>query len=72
MGISKVLRLTATRTIILIQNLHLFVRFRLYSTEDIAAMKLSAIDDNGTRLKDFIGITCFSMKLLLKTQFSHA
>ncbi len=29
---------------------------RLYSLKDIAAMKLSAIADNGTRLKDFIDV----------------
>jgi predicted nucleotidyltransferase component of viral defense system len=33
---------------------------RLYSVEDIAAMKLSAIVDNGTRLKDFVDIACLS------------
>lgn len=36
---------------------------RLYSIEDIAAMKLSAITDNGTRLKDFIDISFLSTKL---------
>ena len=35
--------------------------------EDIAAMKLSAIADNGTRLKDFIDIACLSVKLPLQT-----
>lgn len=35
---------------------------RLYSMEDIAAMKLSAITDNGTRLKDFIDVACLSTK----------
>lgn len=40
---------------------------RLYSMEDIAAMKLSAIADNGTRLKDFIDIACLSTKLSLET-----
>ena len=29
---------------------------RLYALEDIVAMKLSAITDNGSRLKDFIDI----------------
>lgn len=36
---------------------------RLYSIQDIVAMKLSAIADNGTRLKDFIDIACLSTKL---------
>ena len=33
---------------------------RLYSMEDIAAMKLSAIADDGSRLKDFIDIAFLS------------
>jgi len=40
---------------------------RLYGMEDIAAMKLSAIADNGTRLKDFVDIACLSVKLSLQT-----
>jgi hypothetical protein len=36
---------------------------RLYSLKDIAAMKLSAIADDGTRLKDFIDIACLSTVL---------
>lgn len=43
---------------------------RLYSMEDIAAMKLSAIADNGTRLKDFIDIACLSTKLSLETMLT--
>lgn len=39
---------------------------RLYSLKDIAAMKLSAIADNGTRLKDFIDIAYLSGYLSLK------
>ena len=35
---------------------------RLYSMEDIIAMKLSAIADNGTRLKDFIDIAFLSTR----------
>lgn len=38
---------------------------RLYSVRDIAAMKLSAIADDGTRLKDFIDIACLSTQLSL-------
>lgn len=44
--------------------------FRLYSMEDIVAMKLSALTDNGSRLKDFIDIaflsTRFSFYAMLK------
>lgn len=43
---------------------------RLYALEDIVAMKLSAITDNGSRLKDFIDIaflsTRFSFYSMLK------
>lgn len=35
---------------------------RLYSIEDIVAMKLSAIADNGSRLKDFIDIAFLSTR----------
>lgn len=38
---------------------------RLYSIRDLAAMKLSAIADDGTRVKDFIDIACLSTKLSL-------
>ena len=38
---------------------------RLYSQEDIAAMKLSAIADTGTRLKDFIDIARISLNDML-------
>lgn len=36
---------------------------RLYDLRDIVAMKLSAIADNGTRLKDFIDIAFLSTKM---------
>lgn len=39
---------------------------RLYSVKDIAAMKLSAIADNGTRLKDFIDVAYLSGYLSLE------
>ncbi|NDV94282.1 hypothetical protein D0T84_05025 [Dysgonomonas sp. 521] len=39
---------------------------RLYGLKDIAAMKLSAIGDNGTRLKDFIDVAYLSGYLSLK------
>lgn len=35
---------------------------RLYDIADIIAMKLSAVTDNGTRLKDFIDIACLSTR----------
>ena len=38
---------------------------RLYSKEDVAAMKLVAISDNGQRLKDFVDIAYLSTKLSL-------
>ena len=38
---------------------------RIYGIKDIAAMKLSEIADDGTRLKDFIDIACLSTKLSL-------
>lgn len=38
---------------------------RLYSLKDIVAMKLSAIADDGSRLKDFIDIACLSTKMTL-------
>lgn len=38
---------------------------RLYDMADIIAMKLSAIADNGSRLKDFIDISCLSTRYSL-------
>jgi hypothetical protein len=38
---------------------------RIYGIKDIAAMNLSVIADDGTRLKDFIDIACLSTKLSL-------
>ena len=43
---------------------------RLYGMEDIAAMKLSTIGDNGTRLKDFIDVAYLSGYLSLKEMLS--
>lgn len=48
----------------LVQPLHID-GLRLYSIEDIIAMKLSAISDNGTRLKDFIDIAFLSTRFSL-------
>jgi hypothetical protein len=38
---------------------------RLYSTADIAAMKLTAVSQNGTRLKDFVDIAFLSSEMSL-------
>ncbi len=40
----------------LVKPIKLIEKIRLYSVEDIAAMKLNAIAGNGTRSKDFIDI----------------
>jgi len=42
------------------------IPIRLYSMQDIAAMKLAAIADNGTRLKDFVDLAFLSTKLSLQ------
>jgi len=39
---------------------------RIYSINDIAAMKLTAISQSGTRLKDFVDIAFLSTKMTLK------
>lgn len=44
---------------------------RLYSIEDIAAMKLAAIADNGSRLKDFVDIACLSTKFSLNEMMGN-
>ena len=38
---------------------------RMYSLQDVACMKLVAISDNGTRLKDFVDIAYLSTKMSL-------
>lgn len=43
---------------------------RLAGIEDITAMKISAIVDNGTRLKDFVDIACLSEKMTLREMCS--
>ena len=45
-------------------------QIRLASLEDIIAMKLSAITDNGTRLKDFVDISYLSTKYTLNEMLS--
>lgn len=49
----------------LIKDIIKIENIRLYSSVDVAAMKLAAITDNGTRLKDFIDIACLSTKCSL-------
>ncbi|GHV16388.1 hypothetical protein AGMMS49938_16370 [Fibrobacterales bacterium] len=49
----------------LLQNIDTEENIRLYSLKDIAAMKLNAIADNGTRLKDFVDIAYLSSKIPL-------
>lgn len=53
----------------LVKPIEKYDDIRLYSKEDIAAMKLSAIKDNGTRLKDFIDIAYLSTELSLSRMF---
>jgi predicted nucleotidyltransferase component of viral defense system len=43
---------------------------RMYSLQDIACMKLVAISDNGTRLKDFVDIAFLSTKMSLNEMLS--
>lgn len=43
---------------------------RLYSLNDIAAMKLVAISDNGSRLKDFVDMAYLSTKMPLTEMLS--
>lgn len=48
-----------------VRDIQIYNDIRIYSMEDIAAMKLSAIADNGSRLKDFIDISYLSTKISL-------
>jgi hypothetical protein len=43
---------------------------RMYSLNDVAAMKLVAISDNGSRLKDFVDVTYLSTKMSLTEMLS--
>jgi len=45
---------------------NLFDGIRIYSMQDIAAMKLVAMSQNGTRLKDFVDVAFLSAKMSLK------
>lgn len=49
----------------LLEPVHEADGLRLCSLRDIAAMKLSAIADSGTRLKDFVDVACLSTRLSL-------
>ena len=51
----------------LVRELRVVDGIRMYSLEDIAAMKLTAIADSGTRLKDFIDVACLSTYCSLNT-----
>jgi len=48
-----------------LQNPIIVEGVRMYSLQDIAAMKLVAISDNGTRLKDFVDIAYLSTQMSL-------
>jgi hypothetical protein len=54
----------------MVKPLHLESGLRLASMEDIIAMKLSAITDNGTRMKDFVDIAFLSTKFSLNSMIS--
>lgn len=54
----------------LIKPLVLEENIRIASMEDICAMKLSAITDNGTRLKYFVDIAFLSTRFSLNEMFS--
>ncbi|MDE5703931.1 MAG: nucleotidyl transferase AbiEii/AbiGii toxin family protein [Bacteroidales bacterium] len=48
-----------------IRPLYMEDGMRLYDMPDLIAMKLAAIADNGTRMKDFIDIACLSVRYSL-------
>jgi hypothetical protein len=50
----------------LIKPISIYDNIRLFSIHDIAAMKLMAISQNGTRLKDFVDVAYLSAKMSLK------
>lgn len=49
----------------LIKDIAIHEGLRLYSLDDIAAMKLSAVSRTGRRLKDFVDIACLSTRFSL-------
>ena len=56
----------------LCEDIQLIESVRLYDLKDIVAMKLLAIADNGTRLKDFIDIAYLSTRFSLNEMVSFA
>jgi len=50
----------------LVNPVNFYDSIRLYSIHDIAAMKLVAMSQNGTRLKDFVDVAFLSAKMSLK------
>ncbi len=53
----------------LIDDIRVVEGVRMYSLLDVACMKLSAIVDNGSRLKDFIDVAYLSTKYPLQEMF---
>jgi len=49
----------------LVKPLYIYDGIRIYSEYDIAAMKLTAISQSGTRLKDFVDVAFLSTKISL-------
>jgi len=50
----------------LVNPVNVYDGIRIYSIQDIAAMKLVAMSQNGTRLKDFVDVAFLSAKISLK------
>jgi len=54
----------------LVKAINVYNNIRIASLEDVIAMKLSAITDNGSRLKDFVDIAYLSVKYSLQEMLS--
>ena len=54
-----------------LENPYIESGIRLYSMEDVIAMKLSAIADNGSRLKDFIDIAFLSTRFPFSSMYER-
>lgn len=54
----------------LLQPLKIIDKIRMASIEDIAAMKLATIVDNGSRIKDFVDITEIAKHICLNTMIN--
>ena len=50
----------------LVKPVNVHDSIRIYSMHDIAAMKLVAMSQNGTRLKDFVDVACLSAEMSFK------